>query len=104
MEISLSPFFAKLVLSIIPYRLSHRVLIVCLGYNEDYDNFTELVWKDDRKLDFYDKQTYSKFQLWIQARIKGTSGINPRTKERRPITRAFYARTGLVKKIFEIAS
>ncbi|HRZ95247.1 MAG TPA: MutH/Sau3AI family endonuclease [Candidatus Moranbacteria bacterium] len=41
---------------------------------------------------------------WIQARTKGTGGINPRTKKRRPITRAFYARTGLVKKIFEIAS
>lgn len=40
---------------------------------------------------------------WIQARTKGTGGINPRTGERRPITRAFYARKGLVRKIFEIA-
>lgn len=41
---------------------------------------------------------------WIQARTKGIGGVNPRTGERRPITRAFYARTGLVKKIFETAS
>src|SRR3989344_3023622 len=41
---------------------------------------------------------------WIQARTKGIGGINPLTGKRRPITRAFYARTGLVKKIFEIAS
>ena len=41
---------------------------------------------------------------WIQARTKGIGGVNPRTGKRRPITRAFYARTGLVKKIFEIAS
>jgi DNA mismatch repair protein MutH len=41
---------------------------------------------------------------WIQARTKGTGGVNPQTGKRRPITRAFYARTGLVKKIFEIAS
>lgn len=41
---------------------------------------------------------------WIQARTKGTGGINPRTRERRPITRAFYARMCLVKKIFETAS
>lgn len=41
---------------------------------------------------------------WIQARTKGTGGINPRTEKRRPITRAFYARTSLVKKIFETAS
>lgn len=41
---------------------------------------------------------------WIQARTKGTGGVNPRTGKRRPITRAFYARTHLVKKIFEMAS
>jgi len=41
---------------------------------------------------------------WIQARTKGTGGINPRTGERRPITRAFYARKGLVSKIFEISN
>lgn len=41
---------------------------------------------------------------WIQARTKGIGGINPLTGKRRPITRAFYAKTGLVKKIFETAS
>lgn len=41
---------------------------------------------------------------WIQARTKGVGGTNPRTGKRRPITRAFYARTSLVKKIFETAS
>ncbi len=41
---------------------------------------------------------------WIQARTKGTGGVNPKTGLRRPITRAFYARTSLVGKIFEIAN
>lgn len=41
---------------------------------------------------------------WIQARTKGTGGTNPKTGKRRPITRAFYARTNLVKKIFKTAS
>ncbi|MBI4359526.1 MAG: hypothetical protein HY564_00330 [Candidatus Jacksonbacteria bacterium] len=40
---------------------------------------------------------------WIQARTKGTGGINPRTGIPRPKTRAFYARTCLVKMIFEMA-
>lgn len=40
---------------------------------------------------------------WIQARTKGTGGISPRTGEKRPQTRAFYARTQLVAKIFELA-
>lgn len=53
------------------------------------DGFTALTGKDGK---------------WIQARTKGIGGVNPRTGERRPITRAFYAKTGLVKKIFEIAS
>jgi DNA mismatch repair protein MutH len=39
---------------------------------------------------------------WIQARTKGTGGVNPKTGKRRPITRAFYARKKFVKKIFEI--
>ena len=33
---------------------------------------------------------------WIQAGKKGIGGINSLTSERRPITRAFYARTGSV--------
>jgi DNA mismatch repair protein MutH len=41
---------------------------------------------------------------WMQARTKGTGGTNPRTGQRRPITRAFYARKELVKKIFATAS
>lgn len=65
MEINLSPFFAKLILRIIPYRLSHRALVMCRGYSEDRENFTELVWEDDKDLDFYDRETYPQFQLWI---------------------------------------
>jgi len=38
---------------------------------------------------------------WIQARTKGTGGINPKSEKRRPITRAFYARKELVTKIFK---
>ena len=65
MEIAISPFFAKLVLWAIPFCLSHRVLIMCKGYGEDYESFTELVWKDDKGLDFYDKVAYPEFQLWV---------------------------------------
>ena len=66
MEIKLSPFFAKLILRIVPYRLSHRILIMCRGYSEDLENFTELVWEDDKCLDFNDKETYREYQLWIR--------------------------------------
>ncbi len=62
MTITINPFLAKILLRFNPFR---RILVMCKGYSEDYDNFTELVWKDDNDLDFYDKETYPQFQLWI---------------------------------------
>lgn len=62
MAITITPFLAKIILSFNPFR---RILVVCKGYNEDYENFTELVWEDDKNLDFYDKKTYPQFQLWL---------------------------------------
>jgi len=61
MEIKISPFLAKLILQL---NLFCRVLVMCKGYGEDYENFTELVWEDDKYLDFYDQKTYPEFQLW----------------------------------------
>jgi len=62
MAITVSPFLAKIALRFNPFR---KLLVVCKGYNEDYENFTELVWKDDKDLDFCDKKTYPQFQLWF---------------------------------------
>ncbi|OGZ35605.1 MAG: hypothetical protein A3A94_02185 [Candidatus Portnoybacteria bacterium RIFCSPLOWO2_01_FULL_43_11] len=62
MEITISPFFAKLILRLNPFR---RAFVMCKGYSDDYENFTELVWEDDKDLDFYDRETYPKFQLWL---------------------------------------
>lgn len=62
MEININPFWAKIILKFNPFI---KLLVMCKGYNEDYDNFTELVWKDDKNLDFYDNASYPQFQLWI---------------------------------------
>ena len=64
----------------------------------DYDFIRNKLIKEG-----FDKLT-GKDGKWIQARTKGIGGINPRTGRKRPITRAFYARTGLVSRIFEISS
>ena len=61
MEIALSPFIAKLILRLNPFS---RVFVMCKGYSEDYENFIELVWEDDKDLDFHDRETYPQFQLW----------------------------------------
>lgn len=62
MTFNLTPFWAKTILRLNPFL---RVLIVCRGYNDDFENFTELVWRDDRDLEFYDRESYPEFQLWI---------------------------------------
>ncbi|OGZ67185.1 MAG: hypothetical protein A3D35_03630 [Candidatus Staskawiczbacteria bacterium RIFCSPHIGHO2_02_FULL_34_9] len=62
MEIKISPFFAKLILQLNPF---NRLLVVCRGYSEDYENLTELVWEDDKNLEFYDIKTYPEFRLWV---------------------------------------
>lgn len=64
MGINLNPFLAKIILRFVPYSLSNRIIVMCRGYNEDFVNFTELVWKDDKYLDFNDKKQYPQFQLW----------------------------------------
>jgi len=82
--------------------------VASLDFTEDDEIFQEI--KED--YDFIRKKLITKgFKAltgkdgkWIQARTKGAGGTNPLTGDRRPITRAFYARTKLVSKIFEIAS
>jgi hypothetical protein len=61
MVINLSPKIAKILLLINPFT---RLKIMCRGYSEDLKNFTELVWEDDKYLDFADRRTYPQFQLW----------------------------------------
>ena len=62
MAINLNPFLAKIILRFNPFR---KLIVVCRGYNDDYYNFTELVWEDDKDLDFYDSKTYPQFQIWL---------------------------------------
>ena len=59
--VTVSPDIAKHVLQ---YNTSHNLLVMCRGYNEDDSHLTELVWEDDKDLDFHNKIDYSEFQLW----------------------------------------
>lgn len=61
MAINLSPKLVKLILRFNPFI---RLKVMCRGYSEDLENFTELVWEDDKYLDFDDRETYPQFQLW----------------------------------------
>ena len=63
MAIRVPAFLARFALWI--QQFSGEYLVVCRGYNEDDANFTELVWEDDKDLDFGDRQSYPEFQIWI---------------------------------------
>lgn len=60
--IPITPAQAELILS---RNTSPHMLVMCRGYSEDDENFTQLVWEDDQDLDFGDADTYPEFQLWI---------------------------------------
>jgi len=62
MSITIHPLLARVILQLNPFR---KILVMCKGYGEDYDNFTELVWEDDKDLNFFDSDTYPQFQLWF---------------------------------------
>lgn len=68
-----------------------------LEIKKDYDLIRDKLIREG-----FDSLT-GKDGVWIQARTKGPGGINPNTGERRPITRAFYAKKKLVEKIFEMS-
>ena len=67
MAIPILAFLVPFVLCIRQYIGGY--LVMCRGYNEDDVNFTELVWQDDKDLNFFDKQDYPEFQIWITAQV-----------------------------------
>jgi hypothetical protein len=41
------------------------MLLVCKGYGEDYELFTELYWDEDKELDFNNDTQYQDFRIWL---------------------------------------
>jgi hypothetical protein len=60
--VPLTPFQARAILK---RNISPDILVMCQGYSDDDDQFTELVWEDDADLDFEDQASYPEFQLWV---------------------------------------
>lgn len=61
--IGLRPSLARIILR---FNRMDKALVVCRGYSDDDENFTELVWPDDQYLDFSDRESYPEFQLWVR--------------------------------------
>ena len=65
-EYSISKLFVKYLLFLSNYIniiKPNILLVVCKGYNDDHNNYTELVWRDDRDSWMYND--YYDFKLWI---------------------------------------
>ncbi len=60
--IPLTPQQARAILK---HNISPAITVMCRGYNEDTEQFTELVWAEDADLDFDDQDSYPEFQLWV---------------------------------------
>lgn len=65
MEIKVNRFFAKPVLFLINIFWINKVHLVCLGYGDDFELFTELNWKEDKDLDLYNDYAYQDYRLWF---------------------------------------
>lgn len=43
----------------------NNFLVVCKGYDGDYDSYTGLYWDEDKDIDIKDSE-YFDFQLWFR--------------------------------------
>ena len=65
MEIKVNRFLAKPILFLIKVFNIKRVILVCKGYGDDYELYTELCWEEDKDLDLFRDKVYQNFKLWF---------------------------------------
>ncbi len=41
----------------------NNFVLVCMGYDDDWENYTGLYWEEDKNNDFTD---YENFQVWLK--------------------------------------
>jgi hypothetical protein len=65
MEVNVSRRFVKPFLFLFKILGCQKMLLVCKGYSEDYELFTELNWDEDKELDFNSDTQYQDFRIWL---------------------------------------
>lgn len=65
MKISLNKNIVKFFLYVSQFLPENKFLVVCKGYGEDNELFTQLNWQEDSELDFVNDIQYSNYQLWV---------------------------------------
>lgn len=64
MTIKLNKNLVKGVLYLTQIFPESIVLIMCKGYGDDHEFYTQLSWKEDSDLDFATDNQYYDFELW----------------------------------------
>jgi len=64
-SINISKKIVKPFLFITKFLNDNYFIVVCKGYNEDYENFTGLYWNEDKDMDYSD-EIYSDYQIWFK--------------------------------------
>ena len=65
MEISINKFVVRFLLFLSQFFPENKFLVVCKGYGEDYELFTQLNWDEDKEFDFIKDTQYCNYQLWV---------------------------------------
>ena len=65
MTIRVNRFLVNPILYLSHFLPSKIILIVCKGYGDDNEYFTELYWREDKGIDFSSDSQYYDFQIWL---------------------------------------
>jgi len=65
MEINVNRILVKPILFLIKMISCQKIILVCKGYGEDYELYTELSWEEDSELDFKNDTQYQDFRIWL---------------------------------------
>ena len=65
-SIKIPRLLSKITLWLTRFFDDNHVALACKGYDDDYDLYTGLCWKEDRSLDLIGDKTYGDFQLWVR--------------------------------------
>ena len=64
-EVKIARVFAQAILWFASFFNDNNLVLVCKGYDGDYDLYTGLYWDDDKYIDFKREVDYEDFRLWI---------------------------------------
>lgn len=64
MTVKLDKNLVKGVLFLAQIFPENKVLVMCKGYGDDHELYTQLSWDEDNNLDFATDNQYYDFELW----------------------------------------